>query len=66
MVELCLTLHLKTIRWFLWTNRNVGQSQFEYFADASTFVLLFSHIFLNQISLKVLFYHSKFAAMLRQ
>ena len=62
MVELCLTPHLKAIRWFLWTNRNLGKSQSEYFAD----VLLFSHIFSNQISLKILFYHSKFAAMLRQ
>ena len=53
MVELCLTPHWKAIRWFLWTNRNLGQSQSEYFADVSTFVLLFSHIFSNQISLKV-------------
>ena len=45
MVELCLTPHWKAIRWFLWTNRNLGQSQSEYFADVSTFVLLFSHIF---------------------
>ena len=66
MVELCLTPHWKAIRWFLLTNRNLGQSQSEYFADVSTFVLLFSHIFSNQISLKVLFYHSKFSAMLRQ
>ena len=55
MVELCLTPHWKAIRWFLWTNRNLGQSESEYFADVSTFVLLFSHIFSNQISLKVLF-----------
>ena len=41
MVELCLTPHWKAIRWFLWTNRNLGQSQSEYFADVSTFVLLF-------------------------
>ena len=66
MVQLCLTPHWKAIRWFLWTNRNLGQSQSEYFADVSTFVLLFSHIFSNQISLKVLFYHSKFSEMLRQ
>ena len=37
MVELCLTPHWKAIRWFLWTNRNLGQSQSEYFADVSTF-----------------------------
>ena len=66
MVELCSTPHWKAIRWFLWTNRNLGQSQSEYFADVSSFVLLFSHIFSNQISLKVLFYHSKFSEMLRQ
>ena len=66
MVELCLTPHWKAIRWFLWTNRNLGQSQSEYFADVSAFVLLFSHIFSNQISLKVLFYYSKFSEMLRQ
>ena len=64
MVELCLTPHWKAS--FLWTNRNLRQSQSEYFADVSTFVLLFSHIFSNQISLKVLFYHSKFSEMLRQ
>ena len=66
MVELFLTPRWKAIRWFLWTNINLGQSQFEYFADVSTFVLFFSHIFSNQISLKVLFFHSKFSAMLRQ
>ena len=58
MVELCLTPHWKAIRWFLLTNRNLGQSQSEYFADVSTFVLLFSHSFSNQISLKVLSYQS--------
>ena len=57
---------LESYKVVLWTNRNLGQSEFEYFADVSTFVLLFSHIFSNQISLKVLFYHSKFAAILRQ
>ena len=66
MVELFLTRRWKAIRWFLWTNINLGQLQSEYFADVSTFVLLFSHIFSNRIFLKVLFYHSKFSAMLRQ
>ena len=40
MVELCLTPHWKAMRWFLLTNRNLGQSRSEYFADVSTFVLL--------------------------
>ena len=45
MVELCL---FEATRWFFWTKRNLGQSQSEYFADVSTFFLLFSHIFSNQ------------------
>ena len=66
MVELFLTPRWKAIRWCLWTNINLGQLQSEYFSDVSTFVLLFSHIFSNRISLKVLLYRSKFSAMLRQ
>ena len=45
MVELFLTPRWKAIRWFSLTNINLGQLQSEYFADVSTFVLLFSHIF---------------------
>ena len=59
-MELFLTPRWKAIRLFLLTNINLCQLQSEYFADVSTFFKLISQNFSNRISLKILFYHTKF------